>query len=72
MNIKPFPCRFCGAGDTRIEENTYWSGTENVVLSATIDHLCEPPANNGSYVSITIRAPTREDAVKIWNAGQAK
>lgn len=33
-------CPFCGAGTTRLDESTHWTGVRSVVVAARVMHWC--------------------------------
>ena len=59
-------CPFCGAGETQIRANTYWTGMRSEVLSVEVRHWCEETTGvQGS--SITMRAKTEAEAIAKWS-----
>lgn len=59
------PCPFCGAGETIIKPQTYWTGMRSEVISVEVRHWCEDPTGvRGSHV--TMRAKTEAEAVAKW------
>ena len=65
------PCPFCGAGETRIDEQTYWTGMRSQVSSVNLRHFCADADDAFVKASITIRARTREQAAAAWNTRAA-
>lgn len=61
------PCPFCHSGETRIDENKYWTGQRYVLSSVELRHWCHPQEDSYVRQTITIRARTTEQAVKVWN-----
>ena len=57
-------CPFCGAGETIVVENNHWTGMRNQLLSAEVRHWC---AFKPHTSAITIKAPTVEGAIDLWN-----
>lgn len=66
---KLLPCPFCGDGETRIDEQSFWTGMRSQVISVSVRHWC-PKNPLQSYIEI--KAKTREDAIKMWIAGELK
>ena len=60
------PCPFCGAGETRVDESTHWTGMRSQVISARVRHWCAREEGQPSSV-LEIAGKTREDAVRKWN-----
>jgi hypothetical protein len=60
------PCPFCGAGETRVNESTHWTGLRLQVISARVRHWCVREEGQPSSV-MEIAGKTREDAVRKWN-----
>lgn len=58
------PCPFCKSGETRIDEQSFWTGMRSQVVSVSVRHWC-PKNPLQSYVEV--KATTREEAVKTWN-----
>ena len=58
------PCPFCKAGETIIDEQTYWAGMRSQIISASVRHWC-PKNPLQSYIEI--KAKTKEEAVALWN-----
>lgn len=67
-NMKP--CPFCGAGETRVDESTMWTGMRSIVVSVTIKHWCAPDLTSGESWSSyhEFRGKTAEQAAARWNA----
>lgn len=60
------PCPFCGAGQTLIKPNTYWTGMKSEVISVEVRHWCDETTGiRGS--NVTMRAKTQAEAVEKWN-----
>ena len=58
------PCPFCKAGETRIDEQTYWTGMRSQILSVSVKHWC-PKSPLTSFIEM--KAKTKEEAVALWN-----
>jgi hypothetical protein len=57
------PCPFCGAGETRVDENVHWTGMRSVIVNVEVKHWC---AGEGrSFIALT--GLNRELAVMRWN-----
>lgn len=66
MDERLNPCPFCGAGETMIQPNTYWTGMRTEVLSVEVKHWCEEVTQiRGS--AVTMRAKTESEAINKWN-----
>ncbi len=61
------PCPFCGAGETRMSESTYWTGGKPVVISVRVMHWC-PRAEGQPQSLIQIAGRDAESAKAAWNA----
>ena len=60
------PCPFCGAGETIVSPQTYWTGMRSQIISVEIRHWCpEQIGVRGS--GATMRAKTEDEAVAKWN-----
>lgn len=59
------PCPFCGESECRIDENNYWTGQRNQLISVEIIHWCNKGTIDGAVLKIKGR--THEDAVNRWN-----
>ena len=58
------PCPFCGAGETYIKTNDFWTGMRNKIISAEVIHHCkDKPFQN----LLQVRAKTIDDAIYKWN-----
>lgn len=61
------PCPFCGAGETRLDRKTHWTGMSSVPLSTRIMHWC--PRKDGQPQSfLQVAGKTDSDAISAWNA----
>ena len=66
MDERLIPCPFCGAGETQIRPNTYWTGMRSQIISVEVRHWCEETTGvRGS--SVTMRAQTEDEAIAKWN-----
>lgn len=66
LNALLAPCPFCGAGETRIDETTHWTGMRSVVVSARVMHWC--PRKEGQPQSlIQIAGRDAGSAAAAWN-----
>ena len=61
------PCPFCGAGETRVDEQTYWTGMRSQVLSVNLRHWCQKAEDDFVTPVFTIRARTEAQAIETWN-----
>lgn len=61
------PCPFCGAGETLLDEQTYWTGMRSQVLSVTLRHWCAAAADEFVRGSVSIRCRDEQQAVEQWN-----
>lgn len=71
MSTELKPCPFCGAGETIIKEQTFWTGMQNVVLSVSVRHWCEVGQKQQGEIRdfrLEAKAKTKEAAVSLWNA----
>ena len=60
-------CPFCGAGITRVDDHTMWTGMRSIIVSAAVRHWCERPEGQPqSYLEL--KGKTHEDAIQRWNA----
>jgi hypothetical protein len=60
------PCPFCGAGETRFDESTHWTGMRSQILSVTVMHHCAREEGQlQSFLRIT--GKTEADAIRLWN-----
>lgn len=67
-NAEPLlPCPFCGAGESRIDESTFWNGRASQLISATVKHWCWRAEGQPQSV-LSISGHTRADAIAAWNA----
>lgn len=56
-------CPFCGLGETRLDENTYWTGIRSRIISVTLRHHCE---NSKLYIELTM--PTVDEVIEKYNS----
>lgn len=67
--LKPgelLPCPFCGAGEHRLDVQTYWTGMRSLPISYSLRHWCSKPEGIlNDYREI--RGKTREAAISKWN-----
>lgn len=61
------PCPFCGAGETRVDEQSYWTGMSSKNLSVTLRHWCGTQPDEFVKPAFTIRARDEAQAVETWN-----
>jgi hypothetical protein len=69
-NVDPAlaPCPFCGGGENRFDEQTYWTGMRNSILSVTLRHWCGGyPADEFVKANTTIRGRDAQQAADCWN-----
>lgn len=60
------PCPFCGAGETIVKPQKYWTGMRSEVISVEVRHWC--PEHTGVRGSgVTMRAKTEAEAIEKWN-----
>lgn len=67
LNEELKPCPFCGGVETRIKEETYWTGMRAEVISATVYHHCDRNEERPLQSYLQIKAKTKEEAIKLWN-----
>lgn len=60
-------CPFCGAGETLIHPNHYWTGMSSQVISVEVRHWCAQLTSGVSGSQVIMRAKTQAEAVGIWN-----
>ncbi len=60
------PCPFCGDGDTRIDEQTFWTGKRSEIISVKLRHWCETKIGlDRQYIEFT--AKDRRTLYERWN-----
>jgi len=62
------PCPFCGAGETRVDENYYWQGGNrpSQLISVVIHHWCgKLPGQITNHIEF--RGRDHESALLAWN-----
>ena len=59
------PCPFCGGGETRIDEKTYWTGTRSECTHVEVKHWCKQGTIDGAF--LTVKGRTRDAAIEQWN-----
>ena len=64
MEDKLLPCPFCGGEETRIDEQTHWTGMRSQIISASVKHWCQ---KSPLQPFIEMKAMTRENAINLWN-----
>lgn len=60
------PCPFCGAGQTLLRPETFWTGMSNKLVSVTVQHWCEKEDGNLQSV-LQVKRKTQEEAIAAWN-----
>ncbi len=60
------PCPFCGEGETRVDEKTYWTGQSNQLISVTVIHWCNHGHVDGAIIKVSGR--TADEAYARWNS----
>lgn len=58
------PCPFCGAGETRFDEQKHWTGLRYVVIAVTLRHWCD--SNDARKPTITITRKTEDECLLVW------
>ena len=59
-------CPFCGGGEHRVDEKTYWTGMRSELLNVTVRHWCERIEGQPQSL-IQITRKTRNEAITAWN-----
>ena len=57
-------CPFCGAGETLIVPNTFWTGRSSQIISVEVRHWCSDERHK-PY--LCIKGKTEDEAIERWN-----
>lgn len=67
------PCPFCGAGETRVDVHTMWTGMRSIPTHVTIRHWCpqDRETSGGAWTpTFSFTGKTQEQAEALWNRRQ--
>jgi len=59
-------CPFCGAGESRFDDVTHWTGQRSILLSVKLRHWCEREEGVIQNI-ITLHGKTHKEAAAVWN-----
>jgi hypothetical protein len=61
------PCRYCGGGENRFDDNLHWTGQRYQFVNTHLRHWCEREGERDfNQLVVDIRAHTREQAAEMW------